>query len=131
VPSLGAAKSRWPVVAWIRLRLPPRPEPTTLIASVAPPPVPPLEILTPNPVPTDPRKRVFAYEEDRGPWVLRLVWDADDPDLLEAEYRAPLYGERLPAKDVPGFWASVKSLVTPLGPLSVDAADPRPPAGRA
>ena len=131
MPSLGTAKSHWPVVAWIRLRLPDRPAPMTLIAGVAPPVVPPLEILLPNPVLTDPRKRVFAYEEDRGSWVLRLVWDADDPELLEAEYRAPLYGARLPATEVPGFWASVKALVAPLGPLPVEAADPRPAAGRA
>jgi len=131
VPSLGAAKSRWPVVAWIRLRLPPRPPPVTLIPGVAPPVDPPLEILEPNPVPTDPRKRVFAYEEDRDRWVLRLVWDADDPELLEAEYRAPLYGARLPAAEVPVFWSAVRTLVAPLGPLPVDAADPRPPPARA
>jgi len=127
VPSLGVAKSRWPVVAWIRLRLPARPAPRSLIPAVAPPPDPPLDLLEPNPVPTDPRKRVYAYEEDRGAWVLRLVWDADDPELLEAEYRAPIYGGRLPAREVPEFWASVKRLVAPIGPLPVDAADPRPP----
>jgi len=127
VPSLGVAKSRWPVVAWIRLRLPERPPPLSLIPGVAPPPDPPLDVLEPNPVPTDPRKRVYAYEEDRGSWVLRLVWDADDPELLEAEYRAPIYGARLPAKEVPEFWASVKRLTGPIGPLAVDSADPRPP----
>jgi hypothetical protein len=92
-----------------------------------PPPAPPLDLLEPNPVPTDPRKRVYAYEEDRGGWVLRLVWDADDPELLEAEYRAPIYGARLAPSEVPGFWAEVKRLVAPLGPLPVDGADPRPP----
>ncbi len=91
-----------------------------------PPPTPPLEILAPNPVTTDPRKRVYAYEEDHGERVVRLVWDADDPTILEAEYRAPIYGARLPAEEVPGFWAAVKALVAPIGPLPVDGADPRP-----
>lgn len=93
----------------------------------APPPDPPLDILQPNPVPTDPRKRVYAYEEERPEgWVLRLVWDADDPDLLEAEYRAPVYDRRLPRAQVPEFWAVVKERLQPLGPLPVDSADPRP-----
>ena len=113
VPSLGVSRSRWPVVAWIRLRVPP-------------PPTPPLEILAPNPVPTDPRKRVYSYEEDHGERVVRLVWDADDPELLEAECRAPYYDRRLPASDVPKFWAAVKALIAPIGPLPVEAADPRP-----
>jgi hypothetical protein len=126
VPSLGAAKSQWPVVGWIRLKLPARPPPRTLIPGVAPPPDPPLDVLTPNPVPTDPRKRVYAFEEDRGDWVLRLVWDADDPELLEAECRAPLYGRRLPKDDVARFWDAVRAVVAPLAPLAIDGADPRP-----
>jgi hypothetical protein len=130
VPSLGASRSHWPVVAWIRLKLPARPPPMSLMAGVAPPPDPPLDVLEPNPVTTDPRKRVYAYEEDRGDWVLRLVWDADDPDLLEAEYRAPIYGGRLPPSEVPKFWSSVKKLTEPIGPLPIDAADPRPPPSR-
>ena len=126
MPSLGAAKSHWPVVAWIRLKLPPRPPPMSLMPGVAPPPDPPLDVLAPNPVTTDPRKRVYAYEEDHEEWVLRLVWDADDPELLEAEYRAPLYGSRLPRSEVPKFWASVRALIAPIGPLPVEGADPRP-----
>ncbi len=126
MPSLGVARSRWPVVAWIRLKLPERPAPVMLTPGIPPPPDPPLDILAPNPVPTDPRKRVFAYEEDRGDWALRLVWDADDPEILEAEYRAPLYSARLPRSEVPKFWSAVKSLIAPLGPLPVLSADPRP-----
>jgi len=126
MPSLGVSRSRWPVVAWIRLRLPPRPAPVLLMPGPPPLPDPPLELLEPNPVPTDPRRRVFSYEEDHEAWVVRLVWDADDPDVLEAECRAPIHGARLPASEVPKFWASVKSLVQPLGPLVVDGADPRP-----
>ena len=91
-----------------------------------PPPDPPLDLLAPNPVPTDPRKHVFAYEADHDTWALRLVWDADDPELLEAEYRAPVYGRRLPKEEVARFWAEVKELVAPLGPLPIASADPRP-----
>jgi hypothetical protein len=126
VPSLGVSRSRWPVVAWIRLKLPPPPPPTLLMGGPPPPPSPPLEILEPNPITTDPRKRVFAYEEDRPDWTVRLVWDSDDPELLEAECRAPIYGGRLPREEVPKFWAAVKALVAPIGPLPVDGADPRP-----
>jgi len=113
-------------VAWIRLRLPERPAPVALIAGVPPPPAPPLDVLAPNPVPTDPRRRVFAFEEDHDGWVVRLVWDADDPDVLEAECRAPVYGRRPSGEDVRRFWAAVKAAVAPLGPLAVDGADPRP-----
>jgi hypothetical protein len=126
VPSLGVSRSRWPVVAWIRLRLPERPAPVSLMPGVAPPPDPPLDLLRPNPVATDPRKRVYAYEEEHDAWVVRLVWDADDPEMLEAECRAPIYGGRLPAPEVPRFWAAVKALTAPLGPLPVDGADPKP-----
>jgi hypothetical protein len=126
MPSLGVANSHWPVVAWIRLRLPARPPPMLLMPGPPPPPDPPLEILEPNPVPTDPRKRVFAYEEEHDAWVVRLVWDSDDEGILEAECRAPIYGGRLPREEVPRFWAAVKALVGPLGPLPVDGADPKP-----
>ena len=126
MPSLGTSRTHWPVVAWIRLKLPSRPPPVTLMAGVAPPAVPPLDVLEPNPVPTDPRKRVFAFEQEHRDWVVRLVWDADDPELLEAECRAPLYGRRLPREEVARFWAAVKQLTSPLGPLPVDGADPRP-----
>jgi hypothetical protein len=126
VPSLGVSKTRWPVVAWIRLRLPERPAPVMLMPGPPPPPEPPLEILEPNPVPTDPRRRVYSHEEDHGDWVVRLVWDSDDPTLLEAECRAPIYGGRLPPERVAAFWAAVKPLLAPIGPLPVDAADPMP-----
>lgn len=126
MPSLGVSRTHWPVVAWIRLRLPSRPPPVLLMPGPPPAPEPPLAVLAPNPITTDPRKRVFAFEEEHEDWVLRLVWDADDPELLEAECRAPLYGQRLPATEVPRFWAAVKSLLSPLGPLPVESADPRP-----
>jgi hypothetical protein len=126
VPSLGVARTRWPVAAWIRLRVPPPPAPMVLLGPT-PPPVPPLDLLEPNPVPTDPRRRIYSFEEERpGGWVLRLVWDSDEPEFLEAEYRAPLYGRRLPRPEVPGFWAAVKEKTGGLGPLAVDGADPRP-----
>ena len=126
MPSLGSPRSRWPVVAWIRLRLPPREAPIALLGPPPPPP-PPLAFLERNPVPTDPRKQVYAFEEEQpGGWVLRLVWDADDPDLLEAEYRAPIYGRRLARAEVPRFWSAVKTRVSELGPLPVESADPRP-----
>jgi hypothetical protein len=126
VPSLGVSRSQWPVVAWIRLKVPPPPAPMTLMPGPPPPPQPPLEILEPNPVATDPRRRVFAYEVDEGDLVVRLVWDSDDPTLLEAECRAPLYHQRLPRADVQKFWAAVKRLVAPIGPLPIESADPRP-----
>jgi hypothetical protein len=127
VPSFGVSRTHWPVVAWIRLRLPARPAPMILMGSAPPPADPPLDLLQPNPVTTDPRKRVFAFEEEQpGGWVLRIVWDSDDPDLLEAEYRAPLYDRRLPRAEVPGFWKVVKAKVASLGPLPIDSADPLP-----
>lgn len=125
MPSLGAARTRWPVVAWIRLKLPARPPPLTLLGPPAPPD-PPLDILQRNPVATDPRRQVYAFEEERGDWVLRLVWDMEDPDVLEAEYRAPMFGGRLSREKVPEFWQAVKFRVQELGPLAVEAADPRP-----
>jgi hypothetical protein len=89
--------------------------------------MPPLDVLEPNPVTTDPRKRIFAYEREQpGGWVLRIVWDADDPEILEAEYRAPFYRQRLPRESVPTFWAAVKEQTASLGPLPVLGADPRP-----
>jgi len=126
VGSLGVSRTHWPVVGWIRLRLPDRPAPVALVPGVPPPPDPPLDLLAPNPIATDPRKRVYAYEEEHDAWVVRLVWDADDPGMLEAECRAPIYSGRLPAREVPRFWAAVKALTAPLGPLAVDGADPRP-----
>ena len=127
MPSLGAARSHWPVVAWIRLQLPPPPAPLQLTRGGPPPPLdPPLDILERNPVTTDPRKRVFAFEEERGPTVLRLIWDSDDPELLEAELRTENWGGRPGAETVREFWNWVKEKTQPIGPLPVEAADPIP-----
>jgi hypothetical protein len=114
------------VVAWIRLKVPPPPAPMMLTPGPPPPPNPPLDVLEPNPVLTDPRKRVYAFESDRGEFVVRLVWDSDDPELLEAECRAPMHGQRPPPDQVRQFWAAVKELVAPIGPLPIESADPRP-----
>ncbi|MCI4340366.1 MAG: hypothetical protein L3J73_03760 [Thermoplasmata archaeon] len=98
-----------------------------LMGSAPPPPGPPLEIMVRNVVTTDPRKRIWAFEEEHpAGWVLRIVWDADEPEFLEAEYRAPIYNRRLPRSEVPAFWAAVKEKIAPLGPVPVDSADPRP-----
>ena len=99
-----------------------------LMGGAPPPPPPPLEILDKNPIATDPRRRVYAYEEERdgGTWVLRLIWDQEDPEMLEAELRAPLASRRPGANEVKRFWAAVKEKVAELGPLPVDSADPRP-----
>ncbi len=120
------SRTRWPVQAWIRLRLPVRPPALSLVAGVSPPTLAPLDVLEPNPVPTDPRKRVFAFESEHDGWVLRLVWDADQPELLEAEYRAPRLSARLPPEEVRRFWEEVRRLTAPVGPLPVIGADPRP-----
>jgi hypothetical protein len=128
VPSLGASRTHWPVVAWIRLKVPPPEAPILLLGGTPPPPPPPLEIMERNPVTTDPRKKVYAYEEERdgGAWVLRLVWDTDDPELLEAELRAPMANRRPDGALVRSFWAAVRERIAPLGPLPVLAADPPP-----
>jgi hypothetical protein len=117
----------WPVRAWIKLRLPPREEPVALMAGPPPPAEPPLELLKNRPVTTDPRKRVFVHEEllENGEWALRIIWDADDPGVLDAEYRAPGYESRLPRERVREFWRRVKERVRELGPLPVLGADPR------
>ncbi|MCI4325966.1 MAG: hypothetical protein L3K00_08880 [Thermoplasmata archaeon] len=125
MPSLGVPRSHWPVVAWIRLKLPPATAPLTLMGPPLPPD-PPLEILEKNPVATDPRKRVYAFEQEVEWGIVRLIWDADDPELLEAELRAPVYGARVPKEQVREFWNAVKALIAPIGPLPVEGADPRP-----
>lgn len=125
MPSLGVSRTRWPVCAWIRLRLPDTPAPVTLMGA-PPPPDPPLEILERNPVPTDPRRKVWSFEEDHDNWVLRLIWDEDDPSFLAAEFRTPLYGQRPSREQVGEFWAAVKAKTAPLGPLRIEGADPRP-----
>lgn len=113
------------VAAWIRLKLPPQAEATMLLGALPPPPGPPLALLEPEPVSTDPRKRIYAWE---GPWAegtLRLKWDADYADVLEAEYR--IEARRvLPAEEVRAFWGEVKRHTQELGPLQVEAVDPSP-----
>jgi hypothetical protein len=118
----------WPVRAWIKLKITPRAQPIALMAGPPPPPEPPLDFMEPLPVTTDPRKRVFVHQElrDGGTWALRLVWDADDPETLEGEYRAPGYAARLARERVRAFWAAVKERAGQLGPLPVVGADPRP-----
>jgi hypothetical protein len=125
MPSLGVPRTHWPVVAWIRLSVPPPPAP--MVLSGAPPhPDPPLDELAPNPVTTDPRRRVWALEEERDGWILRLVWDADDPTVLSAECRAPLYSGRPDRAMVNEFWEAVRAKTRPLGPRPVEGADPMP-----
>ncbi len=125
MPSLGAAQTRWPVAAWIRLQLPAPPPPTMLLGP-PPPPDPPIDGLRPNPVSTDPRRRIWALEEDREGWILRLVWDADDPTFLEAEYRTPRSSGRPSKEKIRAFWEAVRAHTRPLGPLAVIGADPTP-----
>ncbi|MCI4331817.1 MAG: hypothetical protein L3K19_08265 [Thermoplasmata archaeon] len=113
------------MVAWIRLKLPPPEVPMALLGP-PPPPEPPLDLLVRNIVTTDPRKMIYAFEEEIEDGVMRLIWDAEDPEVLEAELRAPIYDRRLPRDKVPGFWREVKARIAPLGPLPVLGADPRP-----
>ena len=126
MPFLGSARSHWPVVAWIRLRLPEREAPRMLTQGPPPPLDPPLDVLERNPVATDPRKQVYHVEEERGETVFRLIWDADDPGLLEAEMRTSAWGKRPTAAEVRALWDWVKETVRPIGPLPVEAADPMP-----
>lgn len=97
-----------------------------LLAGPPPPVDPPLDLLQRNPVATDPRKQVYAYEEERGEAVVRLVWDADDPEVLEAELRTPGFGRRPSPAEIRRFWDWVRETIRPIGPLPVEAADPRP-----
>lgn len=125
MPSLGVARTHWPVNAWIRLRLPAA-APLLTLMGTPPPPDPPLEILSRNPVPTDPRRKVWSFEEEHDDWVLRLIWDEDDPEMLAAEYRSPTYGHRPTSGEVSLFWKTVKEKTASLGPLRIEGADPRP-----
>ncbi len=120
---------RWPVLAWVRLRLPPSPPPVLLTPGAAPPPNPPLQSLTRTSVPTDPRKRVYGW---LGPWkdgAIHLRWDADSPEFLEVELRAPRRRNPGPG-EVEEFWDAVRPLLMEVGPLKVDGADPWPRVGR-
>jgi hypothetical protein len=90
-----------------------------------PPPLdPPLDFLEHEPVTTDPRKRIFTHEEPIEDGLLRIVWDSQDPEFLEAELRSPLYDRRPTPEQVRRFWAAVKTRVAALGPLPIDGADP-------
>ncbi|MDE1819255.1 MAG: hypothetical protein KGJ23_02915 [Euryarchaeota archaeon] len=112
------------VAAWLRLRLPPPTAPVVLLGD-RPPPMPPLDLLAPEPVSTDPTKRIFTWEEPWGQGVLRLKWDADSAEVLEAEYR--LEARRQPSpSEVREFWGEVKRRVAELGTLPVEGADPVP-----
>jgi hypothetical protein len=120
-----SSRHHWPVVAWLRVKLPPPEAPVALLGP-PPPLAPPLDILRRSPVATDPRRQIYAFEEELEDGVLRISWDADDPELLDAELRAPYYDRRLPREKVPAFHRAVKARLAPLGPLPILGADPRP-----
>ncbi|MHB8351435.1 MAG: hypothetical protein ACYDFT_01885 [Thermoplasmata archaeon] len=124
--------AHWAVLAWVRFRLP-EPAPAVLLTrGPPPPPQPPLDILEPEPVATDPTMRVYAHIEELDGGLIRLAWHANDPDHLVAEYREPRTIARLPPDRVRRFWEALRPMVAELGPLPVEAADPRPaprPAG--
>lgn len=115
----------WPVLAWIRLRLPAAPPLRQLMPGPAPRPMPPLDLLQPEAVATDPTVRLFSHAETLGEGVVRLVWQASQPETLLAEYRAPRLIGRLPPEEVREFWNAVKRRTAELGPLPVLGADPR------
>ena len=125
MPSPRSARRFGHVAAWIRLRLPPPSTPVVLLGSRPPPPSPPIGLLAPEPVATDPRKRVYAWEQAWSEGVLRLHWDADAPELLDAEYRLDVR-RRVAPQELRAFWAEVKRLLDELGPLPLDGADPTP-----
>ncbi len=97
-----------------------------LTGGAPPPPRPPIDLLQPEEVATDPAARLYSYAEPLGGGVLRLAWTPTNPDLLNAEYREPEYSPRLPPEKVRRFWSAVKSKVAELGPVPVEAADPYP-----
>jgi hypothetical protein len=117
---------QWPVLAWIRMRLPEAPPMLQLTPGPPPPPLPPLEILAAEAVATDPTVRLYSYSERLGNGSMRIAWTASNPELLNAEYREPDYVARPSPEVVRAFWAAVKEKVGELGPLSVEAADPYP-----
>jgi hypothetical protein len=118
--------SHWPVLAWIRLRIPESPPALMLIPGPPPPPEPPLDELQSAPVVTDPRRRVFTWEGRHEKGSIRIVWEADNPSYLTAEYREPTHAGRPTSETVRRFWSAVKVHVEPLGTLPVEAADPWP-----
>ncbi|MCI4345906.1 MAG: hypothetical protein L3K07_04050 [Thermoplasmata archaeon] len=116
----------WPVRAWIRVRLPEPETPPLVLMGAPPPPQPPGDFLAPVPPGPDPRKRIFAFEEEEGEGVVRIVWDADDPERLNVELRLPGYGSRLPPERIRKFWTAVRARLAPLGTVRVEASDPPP-----
>jgi hypothetical protein len=122
---MGGETAHWPVRAWIRLKLPSPPPPLVLLGS-PPPPEPPLPILVRRPIVTDPRRAIYTFEEPFEEGAVRLVWNPEEPEGLVAEFRLPELGPRLSSDRVRRFWAAVKARVGELGPLPVEAADPRP-----
>jgi hypothetical protein len=120
-----AAIRRWPVLAWVRLRIPPREAPVLLTPGPPPPPAPPVDFLEPEAVATDPTARLFTFHEPFEQGILRYVWSGGDPSALTVEYRGPAYAPRVPTETVRRFWATVKSRLAEIGPLPVEAADPR------
>jgi hypothetical protein len=118
--------SHWPVLAWIRLRIPEAPPALMLIPGPPPPPEPPLDEMLPAPISTDPRRRLFAWEGKYDQGAIRIVWEADNPSYITAEYRERVHAGRPAAETVRRFWSAVKVHVQPLGTLPVEAADPWP-----
>lgn len=116
----------WPVLAWIRMRLPEAPAVIQLTPGPPPPPQPPLSVLVPEAVATDPTVRLFSYNERVAAGMMRLSWSATNPDLLNAEYREPDYQPRVAPDVVRAFWAAVKEKVKEVGPVAVEGADPYP-----
>jgi hypothetical protein len=117
---------RWPVLAWLRLKLPPAPPPLLLTRGPPPPPSPPVDWLEPEEVATDPSVRLFTFHERAGEGVVRYLWQGSDADRLLVEYREPRYVARMTPEDVRTFWKVVKARLEELGPLPVEGADPRP-----
>jgi hypothetical protein len=124
--ALWADARRWPVLAWLRLKVPEPPAPLLLTRGPPPPPSPPVDWLTPEEVATDPSVRLFTFHERTGEGIVRYVWQGSEPEQLLAEYRAPRYIARLTSAQVRAFWAVVKQRLAELGPLPVEGADPRP-----
>ena len=55
-----------------------------------------------------------------------IEWDADDPQFLEADFRAPLFERRPTSDQVRAFWNAVAERTVSLGPLPIHGADPTP-----
>ena len=121
--TVNPRRYQWPVLAWIRLRLPEGMGSGPTASSRAAP-SPPLETLRREPVVTDPRKRIFVQETAHGAGILRILWDADSPGILEAEWREP-QRRKVSREELRMFWERTRELLTPVGPLPVEAADPR------